>query len=290
MESNGVCWLPDGRYLGYALYGDPNGYPVLYFHGGQESRLSCAFMHEACCAIGIRLISPERPGIGLSTFQPQRKFSDWASDIQELVRHLQLPQYSIFGLSGGAPHVLACLNTEVKGLSKAAVVSGATPYNYKGSLKGMWFPVQMMHFMASFKNKSFLSKAIDYDYRELRDSPEKRLKQLQKHLPRPDRVLLNTNPDYGMEFIRGSLEAYTQGIDGVVQEWQMYVRDWEIDFDRIEHPLTLWYGTSDKMAPPARAEFYDRRIPHARLNLIENEGHFSLIRNHIRPILNDLLP
>ncbi len=36
--------LPGGRILGYAGYGDDTGYPVYYFHGGQESRLSSMFM------------------------------------------------------------------------------------------------------------------------------------------------------------------------------------------------------------------------------------------------------
>ena len=32
--------LRDGRLLGYAEFGDPDGKPILYFHGAYSSRLS----------------------------------------------------------------------------------------------------------------------------------------------------------------------------------------------------------------------------------------------------------
>ena len=34
--------LPDGRLLGYADWGDPSGAPVIYCHGGLNSRLDVA--------------------------------------------------------------------------------------------------------------------------------------------------------------------------------------------------------------------------------------------------------
>jgi pimeloyl-ACP methyl ester carboxylesterase len=39
MEITNFLTLPDGRRLAYAEFGDPNGHPVLYFHGAPSSRL-----------------------------------------------------------------------------------------------------------------------------------------------------------------------------------------------------------------------------------------------------------
>ena len=69
--------LPDGRVLAYENYGDPGGFPVLSFHGGLSSRLDAEHAHSAAVASGVRLVSPDRPGIGLSTFQPGRRLLDW---------------------------------------------------------------------------------------------------------------------------------------------------------------------------------------------------------------------
>ncbi|MFN2241868.1 MAG: alpha/beta fold hydrolase, partial [Anaerolineae bacterium] len=83
MSSRGqVILLSSGRRLGFAEYGDPEGEPVLYFHGAPSSRL----LHpdeEITRSLGARLIILERPGFGLSDFQPGRRLLDWPDDVIE---------------------------------------------------------------------------------------------------------------------------------------------------------------------------------------------------------------
>lgn len=289
LNANNTIDLHDGRTLGYAEYGDSTGRPIFYFHGGQESRLSSAFMDSTAKALGARIISPDRPGIGLSSFQENRTFLNWSDDVNELADSLGIEKYSVFGLSGGAPHVLSCLVNHSDRIINASIVSGATPYDYKGSLKGMWFPVKILHWLASMKSDKKLRKFIQKDFNGLINSPEKRMHQFEKYLPKPDKELMKNNSHYGWEFIQGSIESYKQGIDGVVQEWQLYVKDWGMDLKKIDHPVTLWYGTEDKMASISRGEYYDEQLPYSTLNLLENEAHFSLIRNHIPSILTELM-
>lgn len=288
MQTDNTMTLADGRVLGYAEYGDQHGFPVFYFHGGQESRLSSGFMDSTAAELGIRIIAPDRPGVGLSDFQENRTFLNWASDVEQLADILQIERFSVFGLSGGAPHVLACLVGLSDRIENASIISGATPYNYKGTLKGMWFPVKIIHWFASFKNDKQLRKFIQQDYDGLVNEPEKRIKQFQKYLPKPDKTLMTDNPEYGYEFIKGSIESYKQSIDGVVQEWKLYVSDWGMDLNAIQFPLSLWYGSDDKMAPTHRGLYYEKTFSNATLKLIENEGHFSLIRSHLREILIEL--
>jgi pimeloyl-ACP methyl ester carboxylesterase len=290
METDLTITLHDGRVLGYAEYGDPTGSPIFYFHGGQESRLSSLFMDSTAKELNIKLMSPDRPGIGLSTFQANRKFLDWGADIVQLADSLNINRYSIFGLSGGAPHVLACVYNDSSRIDHASIISGATPYNYKGTLKGMWIPVKLIHWFASMRKDKQLRKFIQNDFESLVNKPDKRMKQFQNFLPKPDKRLLTEKPEYGWEFINGSIESYRQGIDGVVQEWKLYVADWQIDLNKVQFPITLWYGAEDKMAPNNRAKYYKEVLPNSTLHLIDNEAHFSLIRNHIREILIDLKP
>jgi len=42
------------------------------------------------------------------------------------------------------------------------------------------------------------------------------------------------------------------------------------------------------MAPIGRGYYYDNELPEANFRVIENEGHFSLIRNHLEEILLEL--
>lgn len=287
-KRNEAILLPDGRTLGYAIYGDTAGFPVFYFHGGQESRLSAVFMDTVAYELGVQLIVPDRPGIGLSSFQVNRTFLGWAKDITVLADSLGVARFSVFGLSGGAPHVLACAHEIPDRIVKTSLVAGAAPYDYKGTKKGMWFPVKLIHWLASRKKDKQLRKFIQNDYETLANKPQKRLKQLQKYLPKPDREWLKNHPHHAKGFIKGSLESYRQGIAGVVQEWKLYVADWGFDIQHIQQPISLWYGDKDKMSPKFRAFYYHEKLPHSRLHLLENEGHFSLIRHHLRPILMEL--
>ena len=61
--------LSDSRILGYAEYGDSLGFPVFYFHGGQESRLSSMFMDSTAKKLNIRIISPDRPALEFRHFK-----------------------------------------------------------------------------------------------------------------------------------------------------------------------------------------------------------------------------
>ena len=61
-----VARLQDGRIIGYAQYGDPNGFPVVNAYGGLACRLDVKAAGLIADQAGIRLISPDRPGIGLS--------------------------------------------------------------------------------------------------------------------------------------------------------------------------------------------------------------------------------
>ena len=62
-----VMRLSDGRTLGYSDLGDPAGFPVVYCHGGLSSRVDAGSADSPARAAGIRLLAPDRPGIGLST-------------------------------------------------------------------------------------------------------------------------------------------------------------------------------------------------------------------------------
>jgi len=62
--------LIDGSVIGYAEAGDPAGFPLLYLHGSPSSRLEVELpgIGEAAQDLRIRVIAPDRPGMGLTAF------------------------------------------------------------------------------------------------------------------------------------------------------------------------------------------------------------------------------
>src|SRR5687767_15639086 len=82
--------LADRRKVEVAEFGAPNGRPVIYCHGFPASRLDAQLADEAAREAGVRLIAPDRPGYGLSDFQPGRRIGDWPRDVAEIADALGL--------------------------------------------------------------------------------------------------------------------------------------------------------------------------------------------------------
>ncbi len=86
--------LPDGRTLGYAEYGAPEGKTVLYFHGHPGSRYEARFLAEHATRAGTRLIGVDRPGMGLSSYRAGRRLLDWPADVLALTDRLRLERFA----------------------------------------------------------------------------------------------------------------------------------------------------------------------------------------------------
>ena len=104
-RTNQTITLKNGRTLGYAEYGDPEGKPVFYFHGFPTSRLDWPLCdHEGITSeLGIRIIAIDRPGTGLSAFKRHREILDWPDDVVELADALGIERFGVLGISGGGP-------------------------------------------------------------------------------------------------------------------------------------------------------------------------------------------
>jgi len=86
---------PDGRNIGYAQYGAPEGRAVFYLHGMPGSRIEAAAFHDMATRIGARVIAVDRPGYGLSSPQPNRTLLDHPKDIDKLADHLKIKSYGV---------------------------------------------------------------------------------------------------------------------------------------------------------------------------------------------------
>ena len=121
--------LEDGRTLGFAEYGSENGYPIFDLHGLPGSRFEGKLFETPAFEQNARIITVDRPGVGLSSPQLGRTTLDHAKGIQALVAHLKLKTFSIMGVSGGGPYALACAYAMPPShLRSVALVAGCGTY------------------------------------------------------------------------------------------------------------------------------------------------------------------
>jgi pimeloyl-ACP methyl ester carboxylesterase len=117
--------LPDGRTLAYTEWGDVLGRPVFFFHGMPASRL---FIPDPDAAADehVRVIAPDRPGMGRSDPQPGHVVADWPADVTALADALGLDWFGVVGWSAGTPQGFACAASITERLT-AASARRATP-------------------------------------------------------------------------------------------------------------------------------------------------------------------
>ena len=115
-----VLQLGDGRTLGFKVYGDPAGAPLLFLHGTPGSRLKFAIGHAAGKALGLAIVAPDRWGYGLSDAPRAPSLPAFAADMAALMDHLGHARFAVGGISGGGPYaagVAACLAPRVAALA-----------------------------------------------------------------------------------------------------------------------------------------------------------------------------
>jgi pimeloyl-ACP methyl ester carboxylesterase len=89
----------DGRTIGYADLGDPAGAPVIAAHGAPGSRLMFIDTPDLT-RLGLRLVSIDRPGCGLSDRREGFTIADAAADAVALADHLGFDRFATLGVSG----------------------------------------------------------------------------------------------------------------------------------------------------------------------------------------------
>jgi len=87
--------------------------------------------------LNIRVIAPDRPGLGRSEFQPGRRIGDWPDDVLALADQLKLARFAILGYSGGGPYAAACALKIPERLTRVGIVSGTAPFDEPGLTAGI---------------------------------------------------------------------------------------------------------------------------------------------------------
>ena len=292
MKTDNELTLSDGRKLAYAEFGKPDGYPVLYFHGTPSSRLEPLMIgDESFRKVGLRVITPDRPGIGESDFQPSRGFSDWSKDVVFLADAIALNQFSVLGVSGGGGYAGVCAAKIPERLTKVVIASGAWRIDSK-AVKSIGFPMNSMWQVTT--HAPILLPLILKTMTKLMGQPPKNGSEQvsapsNNILPVADHAIM-AQPDRIASFQRSLNEALKQGSKGSAWDMRLYVREWDFDPAEIQIPLTLFHGEQDRNFPVGIVQRMVKRLPRAELITYPEDGHISTYVNHFDEIAKALMP
>jgi pimeloyl-ACP methyl ester carboxylesterase len=280
--------LSDGRTLAFIERGTPSGTPIVYCHGVPSASIEANLIVDdaVASALGLRIIVPDRPGMGRSTYQRGRRIVDWPRDVAELADALGMNTFAVLGSSGGAPFAAACAAMLPDRVRVVGLLGGVAPPDAPGILQSLSGPMRLMLRLARFA-PPVLGALFRLNLRAIRRGGPAASRRMLAWAPEPDRRFLQRAA------IRDGFracfeEACRRGPRGPVADLALIARPWGFDLAEVKAPALLWHGEQDRNVPVANGHYLAGALPHCRATFYREDAHLSVPLNHQREILGAL--
>lgn len=273
----------DGRVIAYEEAGDRGAAPVLLCHGLADSRLSVQSLLPEARELGLRLISPDRPGIGGTERRRLGRLGDWAQDAARILDALGLERAALLGVSGGGPYAAACAALIPGRVTSLLLVAplGAPGWPTAGMAASERLALRLAAAAPEFGGWAMGALAG-----LARSAPGAFLRLTEIAQPGADVDALR-DPAARETFLTSYTEAFAQGWQGVAQDLRLLTRPWGFELSGIAAPTQVLHGDADITVPLEHSRRYAAAIPGAQLRVFPGDGHFSIF-SHARDVLAGL--
>ncbi len=271
----------DGRTLAFCEWGDPKGSPVFSLHGTPGSRLTRHPDNEVYRRAGVRCITYDRAGYGLSTRLNGRSTAHAAADVAAIANALGIARFAVTGGSGGGPHSLACGALLPDRVTRCASVVGPAPYGPSGLAREDW----VRGMVGGNINELDWSLAGEDTLRpELQRETDQMLSTEgedpdhpfgEGYELAPSDLAMVARPDIKSMLDESLRAGCAERIDGFVDDDLSIVQPWGFDVSAISVPVAVWYGVDDTLVPAPHGEWLARTIPEAKVVPLDG-GHFAI--------------
>jgi len=270
----------DGRTLAFCEWGAPDGAPVFSLHGTPGSRTTRHPDTEVYRRAGVRCITYDRAGYGLSTRLEGRSIAHAAADVAAIADALGIARFAVTGGSGGAPHSLACGALLPDRVTRCASVVGPAPYGPDGLERDEWLrnmvEGNVHEFDWSLAGEDTLRPELQRETDQMLSpaghDPEHPFGKGYDLSPSDMAMVARTDIK---EMLDGSLRVgCAETIDGFVDDDLSIVAPWGFDPAAIAAPVAVWFGVNDTLVPAQHGEWLAQAIPDATVVRLDG-GHFA---------------
>lgn len=268
----GAAPVADGRVLGWAEFGHPDGDAVLWFHGTPGACMQVPpAVHEVALQRGFRVVAVERPGTGRSTNHRYHRIVDFGPDIEALVDQLGIDRFAVTGLSGGGPYTLAVARHMPERVVVASLLGGIGPVrgsdavlSYTRALRFFAPPLEVLRTPVGSALRSVVRVAEPF--------ADPVFELYARVLGFADTPVLR-NPQFKAMFLHDLLTA--QDLRAAAHDLALFARHWGFHLDEVTAPVIVWTGLADVIVPPSHGHHQAARLPRGELRVRPGEGHFA---------------
>ena len=228
--------------LSYAEYGDSNGFPILIQHGLIAS-IKDSDLFESLIKMNRHIICIARPGYGGSSPYLMNGISAWGEIITVIINELKLNNFDVLGMSSGAPYSYAIGYKHPDKVRNIYVYSG-TPALYDEVIQSKWpFEITKDKDITEFKKIAY-----SVFFSGLKEDEKKR----------------NDIEDSMMN------DCF-----GVALDLKIRFMDWGFTLADVKSAVFMQHSRTDDTVPIALAERTAQLLPNCKLEIVEDEPHFS---------------
>jgi pimeloyl-ACP methyl ester carboxylesterase len=270
---------PDGREVAFAVWGDPEGFPVMRLHGTPGCRLMRWPDEGLYASLGACYVTHDRAGYGRSSRRRGRRVVDDADDVRLIADELGFERFGVSGGSGGGPHVLACAARLPERVVRAICAVGSAPYGPPGLDHDAWFagmdPENVREFGLAFEGEEVL--VLEHERMQAKFEAQVAADAVnvleEFDLSESDREQL-ARPET-MQTIRESIgEHAVNGVYGWSDDVLALTRAWGFDVSEITVPVLIRYGTADVLVPPGHGDWLAAHVPDCVVK-VDDAGHLG---------------
>jgi pimeloyl-ACP methyl ester carboxylesterase len=270
--------LDDGRGLAWYEFGDPDGSPCLFLPGAGIAGSAGAALDVAATVGGIRLICPDRPGLGHSDPAPPRPLVDWAGDVGHLMGHLGIERFGLLGHSAGGAYALAVAHVHPDRVLGTVIGAGSPPYAEAWThAEGMMSRMSRLYYGLALRTPRLFgalyllsaprsAKAVD------------RLLALAARGESPNARFARAYPDETRASLQALADGCRQGAGGPTGDIVALCKPWGFDLSDVTVPVEWWHGEQDTNVTPRSGRAMTSRLPAVTAHFVDG-GHYALFEH-----------
>ncbi|WP_020142768.1 alpha/beta fold hydrolase [Terracoccus sp. 273MFTsu3.1] len=267
--------LPDGRRLDVWHGGDPQGAPLVFFHGTPGGRLQAALGDGAASRAGVRLVAFSRPGYGGSTDGPTT-LTSVGSDAGSVADALGIDAFAVLGVSGGGPYAVAAAAVLPDRVRVVGVVAGVGP---------------LLELDPSAADDPAVRAALAGDLDAAVALQDDAMTGGGRGSGPGDRAKVRVGGFVSPEILEpwtGSGRPGVPSYRGVSRDALAFTAGWDVDLGDVRAPVHLWYGDRDRTVGLEHGQWLHAHLPTSRLVVREGAGHLATLLAHWADVLTDL--
>ena len=232
--------------LAYRLQGAPDGLPVVAVHGTPGSRFSGTLGRDALHALGLTVVTYDRPGYGDTPAGEDRPVRALAADVAEVLDHAGITgPVGVLGGAGGSVTGLAFAAVHPERVAALSLVWPVAPRADEPGSPGMGERAWLV--------------GMDDQQRGL------------YNLAQQDPVFLRDQLEH-------HLGAYA-GAAGIVTDLAQVQEPWDVDPADVRCPVDVWWGIDSAVNPAGHASWLADHLTAAEVHRHpQDEPHWHVRR------------